>query len=188
MICINPKNYALTEGKNYDVISEEGNYIFIHNDKNLLRKYYRNLFEEYQPELPLYLNSNASPNFEILINDEVVHTIDNNTESTELNCCGIREVTGIHSFLDNLLNLPSFGDVVRDPENVPLNDIKLAVIDRLIASKMGGHSLIVSIVGEARFNLFEQWANNNENFTVVHTTAVNNNSGNLLNVFLISKV
>ena len=58
-ICINPKNYKLTQGKVYEILDEEDGYFLLVNDSNKTVRYYSDLFadseeavEEVAPPLP----------------------------------------------------------------------------------------------------------------------------------------
>lgn len=51
LICINPKNYRLTEGKNYQIVIDEGETVMIINDSNKTVRYYKDLFEEVEEEV-----------------------------------------------------------------------------------------------------------------------------------------
>jgi len=54
VICINPKEYALTRDKTYTVLRQEGKYYWVENEKTSVRKYSSDLFKEVKPE-PKYL-------------------------------------------------------------------------------------------------------------------------------------
>ena len=43
-ICINPKNYKLTQGKVYEILDEEDGYYLLVNDSNKTVRYYSDLF------------------------------------------------------------------------------------------------------------------------------------------------
>ena len=43
-ICINPKNYKLTQGKVYEILDEEDGYFLLVNDSNKTVRYYSDLF------------------------------------------------------------------------------------------------------------------------------------------------
>lgn len=51
LICINPKNYKLTEGSNYTVVIDEGDTVMIVNDSNKTVRYYKDLFQEIEEEV-----------------------------------------------------------------------------------------------------------------------------------------
>lgn len=48
--CKDPRNYALTAGKEYESIKFEEGYVFINNDNNKLVRYSMKMFEEIIPE------------------------------------------------------------------------------------------------------------------------------------------
>jgi len=51
LICVNPKNYKLTEGNNYTIVIDEGDTIMIVNDSNKTVRYYKDLFQEVEEEV-----------------------------------------------------------------------------------------------------------------------------------------
>ena len=51
LICVNPKNYKLTEGNKYTVIADEGDSVMIVNDNYKAARYYKELFEEVEDEI-----------------------------------------------------------------------------------------------------------------------------------------
>ena len=51
LICTNPKNYKLTLGKKYLVITDEGETIRLINDDNKGVRYYKDLFQEVEEEV-----------------------------------------------------------------------------------------------------------------------------------------
>jgi len=50
LICVNPKNYKLTEGNKYPIVIDEGETVMIVNDSNKTVRYYKDLFEEVEEE------------------------------------------------------------------------------------------------------------------------------------------
>jgi len=50
LICINPKNYKLTEGNKYLVVEDEGDTVKLINDTNKTARYYKDLFQEIEEE------------------------------------------------------------------------------------------------------------------------------------------
>lgn len=50
LICVNPKNYKLTEGNNYTIVIDEGETVLIVNDSNKTARYYKDLFQEVEEE------------------------------------------------------------------------------------------------------------------------------------------
>jgi hypothetical protein len=53
LICVNAKNYKLTEGNNYLVVIDEGETVKIVNDNNKTVRYYKDLFKEAEEEVIL---------------------------------------------------------------------------------------------------------------------------------------
>jgi len=51
LICVNPKNYKLTEGNKYLVVENEGETVMIINDNNKTARYYIDLFQEVEEEV-----------------------------------------------------------------------------------------------------------------------------------------
>lgn len=51
LICVNPKNYKLTESKIYPIVIDEGETVMIVNDNNKTVRYYKDLFQEIEEEI-----------------------------------------------------------------------------------------------------------------------------------------
>jgi len=51
LICINPKNYKLTEGNKYVIVIDEGETVMLVNDSNKTVRYYKDLFKEVEEEI-----------------------------------------------------------------------------------------------------------------------------------------
>lgn len=188
--CINAKTYALTVGKEYEVVSEEGNYFFVHNDKNLLRRYYKNLFEQVveQPQLPEYQGYLIVSNGEVRFShsDFTINITNRLPDSTELACCGIREVTSIHGFLDAIDNISIPDGTFSNPQDILLSQIQSDLIEEMVDNEIEGHSLIISVVGESRSELIDDWSETTEYKVSCHGE-INSNSGNMLYVYLITE-
>ena len=98
--CINPKEYNLTEGKDYTVVSETSDRYVIVNDKSLGGNYAKNLFENI-PEVP------AIPELKVTYYTDRVNINGTNISYFEMNdetniSCGIREVWGLINFMQTL--------------------------------------------------------------------------------------
>lgn len=188
--CINAKTYALTVGKEYEVVSEEGNYFFVHNDKNLLRRYYKDLFEQIVEEvqLPEYQEYAIIDNGEVgFSNSDFTINITNRLpSSTELECCGIREVTSVHGFLDAINSISIPNGTFNNSQDIPLSQIQSDLIEEMVDNEIEGHSLIISAVGDERNQLMTNWLNQTDYVVSTHS-AVNTNSDNELTVYLITK-
>jgi hypothetical protein len=117
LICINPKNYKLTEGNNYTVVIDEGETVMIINDSNKTVRYYKDLFEEVEEEIipepePVIvrteqdlINSIASDNLNttyINFNNEIVVIVNklNIMNNGDDFSCGIKNVVGIGNQID----------------------------------------------------------------------------------------
>jgi len=119
LICINPKNYKLTEGNNYTVVIDEGETVMIVNDSNKTVRYYKDLFQEIEEEVipepePVIvrteqdlINSIASDGLNttyIDFNEQIVVisnvlSVTNNENSFS---CGIKKIVNIGDQLEEI--------------------------------------------------------------------------------------
>lgn len=120
LICINPKNYKLTEGNNYTVVIDEGETVMIVNDSNKTVRYYKDLFAEVEEEaisepepeviprteqdLINSITSNGLVTTYVDFNDQLVEignklSITNNENSFS---CGIKKVVNIVDQIDEI--------------------------------------------------------------------------------------
>lgn len=119
LVCINPKNYKLTEGKNYIVITDEGDTVMIINDNNKTVRYYKDLFNEIPEEEVVEVPARTEQDLinSIGVEGETIYyynydnekiTIDssldilNNTSSFS---CGIKNLVNIGSQTREILDL-----------------------------------------------------------------------------------
>ena len=124
-ICINPKNYKLTQGKVYEILDEEDGYYLLVNDSNKTVRYCSDLFgdieetvEEVAPPPPparteadvisslnvTFIASRCTVTYVDLNNQTV--TFQTNTiviSSTDISC-GIRQMYGINNILSSIDN------------------------------------------------------------------------------------
>lgn len=101
VICVNPKNFNITKGKEYEILDEDDQRFTIRNDNDLVTRYYKNLFEikeEEKPELTLDLileGLSFNLNNSELIIDIPSHNIEENikvnnyTANNQTSGCGI---------------------------------------------------------------------------------------------------
>ena len=124
-ICINPKNYKLTQGKIYEILDEEDGYFLLVNDSNKTVRYYSDLFgdieeavEEVAPPLPparteadvisslnvTYNNNRCNVTY-VDLNNETINFQTNTIgiSSTDISC-GIRQMYNINDVLSSIEN------------------------------------------------------------------------------------
>ena len=155
-ICTNPKNYKLTQGKEYVVVSEEEEYVLIINDNNKTQRYAKELFEEQDitveeeviPLLPQRteqdcinsIQATTNPqnnNIELRYND-----IENNehlisymgTVSTSNNSCGIVEYDG----LNNIMSFISENVNTGEEDMIELQKALFKIfVQRILSTRIG---------------------------------------------------
>lgn len=180
-ICINPKNYKLTQGKPYLIVEEEEDYILIINDNNKTQRYAKDLFEDEVENVPVSppppprrteqdcINSITvrtnplSSNVELRYND-----IENNENTISYlgriifadNSCGIRQYDGLNS----IMNLIS--------ENVNTEEEDMINLQKALFSTFIRHLLSYNI-GNSRWMTFStnQIAVNEDFYTVLDELA-----------------
>lgn len=116
-ICINSKNYKLTEGKVYSIIEENNGYYFLVNDNNRTVKYDSSLFEDEVHEIvppPPPARTEADCIDSISQNTNSISYVDLNNETVTINTtvnvegsyisCGVKEVSGLNGVMYNILN------------------------------------------------------------------------------------
>ena len=130
-ICINPKNYKLTQGKVYEILDEEDGYYLLVNDSNKTVRYYSDLFgdieeavEEVAPPPPptrteadviSSLNVNGGDQRCTIIyadlNNQIVNfrTSTMGISLTDISC-GIRQMSNINNILLSIDNNVSTTD------------------------------------------------------------------------------
>jgi hypothetical protein len=115
-ICVNPKNYKLTQNKTYDIISEEEGYIFLTNDSNKVVRYDASLFQD-EVIVPLppirteqdcinSINSTSMTRvyFEDLQGNEVILESPLEITSNQELSCGITMIVNINSAINVIEN------------------------------------------------------------------------------------
>ena len=169
-ICINPKNYKLTQGKEYYIVDEEDGYYLLVNDSNKTVRYYSDLFgdveeavEEVAPPPPparteadvisslnvTYNNDRCTVSYVDLNNQTV--TFNTNTigiDGTEISC-GIHQMYGINDILLSIDNNVSTADD-------DLLELKKEIVKRVISL------FIRNKRGHSRWMLMS--TNNNDTF------------------------
>ena len=136
LICVNPKNYKLTEGNVYLVVIDEGETVKIINDSNKTVRYYKDLFQEVEeeviPELEPVVARSEQDLIDSIASDGLNTTyidFDNQivTISNDLQCisnessfsCGIKNVVNIGNQLDIIY------DAITETEEIAEEDLPL---------------------------------------------------------------
>ncbi len=123
-ICINPKNYKLTQGKEYYIVDEEDGYFLLVNDSNKTVRYYSDLFDDVEqanepveevapPPSPARTEADVISSLNVTYNNDrcAVTYVDLNNQSVTFQTdtigisatdisCGIRQMFNIN---DNIL-------------------------------------------------------------------------------------
>ena len=116
LICINPKNYKLTDGNRYSVITDEGDSVMIINDNHKAARYYKELFEEVDDEIipepePVVVRTEQDLIDSITSDGTTTTYIDFNNEvviiSNQLQC-----LNNANSFSCGIKNLINIGDQI----------------------------------------------------------------------------
>ena len=124
-ICINPKNYKLTQGKVYEILDEEDGYYLLVNDSNKTVRYYSDLFDDVEeaveevapPTPPARTEADVISSLNVSCNGQrcTVTYVDLNNQtinfqtstigisSTDISC-GIRQISGINNILSSIDN------------------------------------------------------------------------------------
>ena len=118
-ICRNAKNYKLTEGQEYEILSEEDGYVRIINDSGKNVRYDASLFEEVEETIPLPPPPPARTEQDcinsITYNGSILRYVDINETPKEVNTnltlsqnsgfsCGINRIEGINSLCNRIEN------------------------------------------------------------------------------------
>ena len=147
-ICINPKNYKLTQGKIYEILDEEDGYFLLVNDSNKTVRYYSDLFGDIEeaveevapPPPPARTEADVISSLNVTcggqrctvtyvdLNNQTVtfqtHTI--GISSTDISC-GIRQISGINNVLSTIDN-----NVDTDEDD--LLELRKEIVKRVISS------------------------------------------------------
>ena len=132
-ICINPKNYKLTQGKVYEILDEEDGYFLLVNDSNKTVRYYSDLFDDVEesnetveaftpppPPPPARTEADVISSLNVTSSGQrcSVTYVDLNNQTVNFQTstigisgtdisCGIRQISGINDILyciDNNVN------------------------------------------------------------------------------------
>lgn len=148
-ICINPKNYKLTQYKVYEILDEEDGYFLLVNDSNKTVRYYSDLFddleqaneliEEVVPPPPARTEADVISSLNVTSNGQrcSVTYVDLNNQtvtfqtstisisSTDISC-GIRQMHGINDILSSIDN-----NVSTDEDD--LLELRKEIVKRVIS-------------------------------------------------------
>lgn len=124
-ICINPKNYKLTQGKEYYIVDEEDGYFLLVNDSNKTVRYYSDLFDDIEeaveevapPTPPARTEADVISSLNVTSDGQRCNVtyVDLNNQpvtfqtstigisSTNISC-GIRQMHGINNILSSIDN------------------------------------------------------------------------------------
>ena len=130
-VCINPKNYKLTQGNEYEILQQEDGYYLIVNDSNKTVRYYSDLFDDVEeaveevapPPPPARTEADVISSLNVTCNGQrcTVTYVDLNNQTvnfqtstigifeTEISC-GIHQIRGINNILLSIDNNVSTTD------------------------------------------------------------------------------
>jgi len=118
LICVNAKNYKLTEGNNYTVVIDEGETVMIVNDNNKTVRYYKDLFEEVEEEVEIIANPVAVRTEQDLINsidsDGLITTYVDFNNQTIIIENRLDIVNNINSFSCGIKNIINIGEQLEE--------------------------------------------------------------------------
>ena len=130
-ICINPKNYKLTQGKIYEILDEEDGYFLLVNDSNKTVRYYSDLFGDVEeaveevapPPPPARTEADVISSLNVTCGGRrcTVTYVDLNNQTVNFQTstigisgtnisCGIRQMFGINNVLSSIENNVSTED------------------------------------------------------------------------------
>ena len=146
-ICINPKNYKLTQGKVYEILDEEDGYYLLVNDSNKTVRYYSDLFGDIEeaveevapPPPPARTETDVISSLNVTCNGQrcTVTYVDLNNQTvnfqtytigiygTEISC-GIRQMSNINNILSSIDN-----NVSTDEDD--LLELRKEIVKRVIS-------------------------------------------------------
>tara|TARA_R110000822_G_scaffold302649_2_gene426965 strand:+ start:17514 stop:18143 length:630 start_codon:yes stop_codon:yes gene_type:complete len=198
----NPKGFALTQNKVYDVIEREGRKITIVNDNNITTSYYASVFKNEGKEVV-----KAAPKVPTV--DEIIETVVidlgqgaitfsisgaqfvvNNTlgnAGTNISC-GIRQIFGINTFYDVFTEF-----LENEAAQLPAA-LRAQLVDALFKESV--ERLMQNV--ETQVGLFTASTNTNYNeftridnvltpMTVANHTRINPNSGNEIKLWVLDQ-
>lgn len=169
-ICINPKNYKLTQGKVYEILDEEDGYFLLVNDSNKTVRYYSDLFGDIEepveevapPPPPARTEADVISSLNVTSGGQrcTVTYVDLNNQTVNFQTnaigisltdisCGIRQMHGINNVLSSIDN-----NVNTDEDD--LLELRKEIVKRVISL------LINHNRGNSRWMLMS--TNNDSNF------------------------
>ena len=124
-VCINPKNYKLTQGKEYYIVDEEDGYYLLVNDSNKTVRYYSDLFDDIEeaveevapPPPPARTETDVISSLNVTCGGQrcTITYVDLNNQSVNFQTntigisstnisCGIHQISGINDILSSIDN------------------------------------------------------------------------------------
>lgn len=197
--CTNPKNYALTLNKPYEVLEDEGETILIVNDKNKAMRYYKNLFAEEVEEIPVaapprtendVVNSlnvgrnenNITVSYNDLDDNNVTFSIGITRNDSHISC-GVKEFDGLNNIMSSI------------EDNVSTEDSDMELLKETIFKRVL-RIITHIIVGNCRYILCSTNRNDDyeDYFMMLNQLAVsstpwalNPNSNNHIKVWILER-
>ena len=146
-ICINPKNYKLTQGKVYEILDEEDGYYLLVNDSNKTVRYYSDLFDDIEeaveeaapPPPPARTEADVISSLNVTCAGQrcTVTYVDLNNQTVTFQTstigingtnisCGIRQMSNINNILSSIDN-----NVSTDEDD--LLELRKEIVKRVIS-------------------------------------------------------
>ena len=149
-VCINPKNYKLTQGNEYEILQQEDGYYLLVNDSNKTVRYYSDLFDDVEqanepveevapPPPPARTEADviSSLNVTCIVSRCIVTYVDLNNQTVNFQTstigidgtnisCGIRQISGINDILLSIDNNVS-------TEDDDLLELRKEIVKRVIS-------------------------------------------------------
>lgn len=200
---VNPKHFALTKGKEYDVLSTEGRQVSIVNDNNVTSSYWLSLFAEgkkdkevAEPEpvvviptadviLATLIVSTTEINF--TVNGSNYNTLNILGDSGTQISCGIRQISNVNAFIDVITEY-----IESELEELPAatrNEVVMAIFRKVILAQMQNVTAVGMFLVSTNTN-YSEFARIDTiltEFTVASYTRENPNSGNEIKIWVLDQ-
>lgn len=192
VICIDPKNFGLTRGNQYEANQDENNnnYYLIQNDNGLVRRYYHSLFEDVVVRSTFEEIVNS---ISISVEDgytKITYVIDGETyaynlqeldyNDTEISC-GIKELSNINGLAHTVVN------------NIPTDErgnLRKAVLEKIYNFYLNQEGLvplcgIILVSTNLNTTNIDDTVNILNELSSSFTDVYNPNSGNVIRLWTI---
>lgn len=202
----NPKNFALTQGKEYEVIARNGRKISVINDNNITAEYFASVFqgegaevapskEKKAPVLPtvqevlatfIYDFNNNRLSFNIQGNNFTIDFVLGN--SSTLISCGIRQIYSLNDFYDTLTEFfeEEISQIPAQLRNDIIDAMFVKSVEAVMQNVAGQVGMFVLSTNE-NTDYFPRMDNKLQPLSVVTHSMVNPNSGNPIKLWILTQ-